>query len=53
MFTRIIKTTVIASLLMSLAACTNTQTTPSMVDYSYVPPAQVMTPTTSPGIQDF
>ncbi len=40
-------------LLMSVTACVNTQSAPTMLDYSYVPPNQVTAATANYGIDDF
>ncbi len=40
-------------LMLSLSACVNTQSSPSMVDYSYVPPSNVLAASPNPGIDDF
>lgn len=51
--TKTIKTTVFAALLLSLAACTGAKTSPSMLDYSYVPQNNVVSVYQQPGIEDF
>ena len=40
-------------LLTSVSACVNTQSAPTMLDYSYVPPNYVASGTPNYGIDDF
>ena len=51
--TKFFKVTASLLLLISMSACTNTQTSPSMVDYSYVPPSQIMSNTPLPSLEDY
>lgn len=48
-----IKISLAALLLLTQAACSAPQSSPSMVDYSYVPPSQGVSVVSAPGIQDF
>ena len=40
-------------LLLSATACVGTQSAPTMLDYSYIPPNQVTAATVNYGIDDF
>jgi hypothetical protein len=48
-----INVTVSVLVLFSVSACVSTQTTPSMVDYSYVPPSSGISTVTTPGIEAY
>lgn len=52
MFMKSIKIAVSVLALLGAAACTNTSA-PNMVDYSYVPPTKMITPISTPGIEEF
>jgi len=47
-----INVTVLAYFLLNLSACATSQS-PTMENYSYVPPTNVLAPTPNPGIEDF
>jgi hypothetical protein len=49
----ITKFTLLALILSSVTGCINTQSTPSMVDYSYVPPSKVVAAPAMPGLEDY
>lgn len=40
-------------MLLNATACVNTQSAPTMLDYSYVPPSHVTAATANYGIDDF
>lgn len=48
-----INVTLLVSLLMSLSACAVSQGAPSMMDYSYVPPSNVLAPAPMPTLEDY
>ena len=50
---KVLNISVLVGLLLSVSACVNTQSTPSMVDYSYVPPTNVLAATPNAGIDEF
>lgn len=52
MKTTTIKIAILALVLFGLTAC-SVQTTPNMVDYSYVPQSTTVTVTTTPGIESY
>lgn len=48
-----LKAAIALFLLASTTACVNTQSAPTMLDYSYVPPNYVTAATPNYGIDDF
>lgn len=53
MKTTTIKIAILALVLFGLTACSNTQSVPNMVDYSYVPQSKTITVYTAPGIEAY
>lgn len=51
--TKALKVILAGALLLAQAACTSSQSTPNMVDYSYVPASKGISVVAQPGIQDF
>ena len=48
-----VKAAISLFLMFSVTACVNTQSAPTMLDYSYVPPNYVTASTPNYGIDDF
>lgn len=53
MFYTVAHNIALLALALSATACVNTQTAPSMLDYSYVPPQYVSSGNTPYGLDDY